>query len=470
MRRELINTSLSVLTQGFRVASVLIFTAWLARKLAPEDFGLVAVVTMLGNLAAMVCNMGFSAYTIQKKNAGESDYQVGFTLNVLFGLLFSIGLFLCSGYIAQVFDDDRLISVIKVASLAFLITSIGVQSKCLLDKRLKFGVVLAVDLLAVVISVSAATAVLWLTGSYWTLVVLTLSRSVLMSFGYLLVSGWLPKFCFDRSAYRESFRFGLNIGIHNWAGFIARNVDKVMVSVFFGQAALGFYENAYKFMLFPISNLRQPVMRVLLPTLSAAKTGEDSRYRYRTVHKMLTYSVVPSMMFLACNAEWTVELILGPGWDLTASLFGILALVGAIQPLVTSTGVVMLSQDRSKSYRHWGIAYAIGSVISMVIGVAFGVKGLAFGYLLFNWITSYWFVRYSFEGSALRQIDFWGAVLIAFIATLPCIIIDLYLNLNIVALFAVWLSFPLWVMVFDKEIRVFVRKLISQRINKKGDQ
>ena len=72
----------------------MVSTMILARILRPEDFGLLAMVTVLTNFALMFRDMGLSTATIQKATITHEQVSYLFWINVLTGLIITI--LLCS--------------------------------------------------------------------------------------------------------------------------------------------------------------------------------------------------------------------------------------------------------------------------------------------------------------------------------------------------------------------------------------
>ena len=80
-----------ILTQGTSFVVSLI----LARLLAPEAHGLIALVQVFLNLSAVFITCGFATALIQKKDADDTDFSTIFYCSLLcsvliYGLLFAI--------------------------------------------------------------------------------------------------------------------------------------------------------------------------------------------------------------------------------------------------------------------------------------------------------------------------------------------------------------------------------------------
>lgn len=89
----------------------------LARLLFPEDYGIIALVTIFISLASVFVQSGLNTALIQKKNADEVDFSSVFYLNLSLAVLFYTLLFFASPSIANFYRQPELKLVLRVLSL-----------------------------------------------------------------------------------------------------------------------------------------------------------------------------------------------------------------------------------------------------------------------------------------------------------------------------------------------------------------
>src|ERR1700745_4316724 len=80
----------------------------LARLLAPEDFGLVAIVTVLTSFAPLLIDFGLGDATTQKSKITEGEVSSLFWLSSGIGLTVAMVVAACSPLIAWLYRDIRL--------------------------------------------------------------------------------------------------------------------------------------------------------------------------------------------------------------------------------------------------------------------------------------------------------------------------------------------------------------------------
>src|SRR5438105_10981330 len=86
-------------------ATTLVVTAILARQLAPEDFGLIALTLLTVNLISYFQEMGLSAALVQRKELENEHVVTAFWLNVTAGLVLGVIGYCLAPVVALIFRE-----------------------------------------------------------------------------------------------------------------------------------------------------------------------------------------------------------------------------------------------------------------------------------------------------------------------------------------------------------------------------
>ena len=97
----------------------------LARLLLPEEFGLIAMLTIFMAIAQSFINSGFGQALIQKQNATHIDECSIFYFNILVGFLAAGLLCLAAPWIAGFYNQPLLIPLTCALSLNLIINAFG---------------------------------------------------------------------------------------------------------------------------------------------------------------------------------------------------------------------------------------------------------------------------------------------------------------------------------------------------------
>ena len=98
-----------------------ISSAFLARLLVPEDFGLVATVLVIFGLISLLFEFGVNWALIQNNNATDDDFNTAWTIRILQALVVSAILMIVAPYIAQWYEDAIIEFIVYIVAAATLI-------------------------------------------------------------------------------------------------------------------------------------------------------------------------------------------------------------------------------------------------------------------------------------------------------------------------------------------------------------
>ena len=153
----------------------------LARLLMPEEFGLIAMITIFISISQSFIDSGFGRALIQKKEITHTDECSVFYFNIFFAFLFAGLLYLSAPWIARFYNQQMLIVLTRVLSLNLIINSFGLVQISLLTKRMDFKSQLKVSILATIISGVIGISMAVNNYGVWSLVAQSLSSNFFRS-------------------------------------------------------------------------------------------------------------------------------------------------------------------------------------------------------------------------------------------------------------------------------------------------
>jgi len=361
-----------VATMGHQVASYVLMIV-LARLLSPRDFGLISLVFVLVKCARMYTNDCFSAALQQRQNPSSSLILSVFWLNIFVGLCFAALLFFASPYVAAFFAEDELAVIAKVFALDFLLSSIGVVPRALLQKQLAFKRVAVLEIGAVVIAGSTACVLAIYGYGYWSLVLFYLLHSFLSSLFAFILAKLRLQMVLDLAELKTIFSYSIHLIGFNTVNFLSRNMDDILVGKFFGAASLGLYSRAYTMMLVPVSHLCNVPGRVLFPFFSTIQHDKD---RIRTIYLetmgMLALIALPGLLILFVISHSMVNVVFGGEWLEMVPFLQVFCLIGIVQVVVAPVGWIYMSLGRTDTMFKVGAVNAILTLSAFCIGILMG--------------------------------------------------------------------------------------------------
>ena len=154
---------------------------------------------------------------------------------------------------------------------------------------------------------------------------------------------------------------------------------------FLGSAALGIYALAYNLMLLPLSRLVYPIQQTLLPALSRIQDDPERIVRlWLRANRLVAALVVPVLVGMAVVAPDFVSVVLGRRWERLVPVLQILTAAAIVQSLGSLSTTILVAAGRSGSLFRFSILSSVLQVSAFVVGLHWGLKGVAFCYVLAN--------------------------------------------------------------------------------------
>lgn len=358
-------------------------TAVLARLLTPADYGLVGMVLALTVLAELVKDLGLSAATVQRKEITHQEVSNLFWINAGFGLVLSLLAIAASPLIAAFYGRDELVAITIALSASFLFGGLAVQHQALILRRMRFGAVGLIEVIATAGAAGAAILAASQDAGYWALVVFYLVLPFLRMTGFWVASPWRPSRYERATPVKPMITFGGNVSVFNILNYLARNLDNVLIGRFRGPTELGLYNRAYQLLLLPLQQINQPVANVAIPTLSFLQ-DDHPRYRsyYRTAVSAIAFVAMPLVVLLAALSNEIVRVLLGDQWLESARIFQVLAFAGLAQTVANTNGWIYVSTGRTGRMAVWALISRPIVMASFVIGLPWGAYGVAVSYTI----------------------------------------------------------------------------------------
>jgi O-antigen/teichoic acid export membrane protein len=333
-------------TQHFGVKAIfLVRLLILARLLSPDDFGLLAISSVVIDVLLRVTNFGMIPALVQRVEADQEHYDVAWTVGILRALAITSVTILAAPIVAQLFAEPRATELIRVLALRPLIDAGASIKVARLTRDLHFRSLAFIELpKALANTLVAVASAQWL--GVWALVAGVLAGSATYLIGSYIVVPHRPRLNFNRHAARSLIQFGRWVFFTSLVVMAGQATLRLVIGRQLGAAELGLYYLAASLAFLPYEIASQVVGQVAFPFYSRLQM--DTRQvslAFRSILTSLSALLVPACALLIALAPSLVDNVLGPEWQGTAAIIGVLALASiadllgsAIAPILEGMG------------------------------------------------------------------------------------------------------------------------------------
>jgi O-antigen/teichoic acid export membrane protein len=403
LRHTVVKGSLAlVFSQGISFGLSMISTLVLARLLTPTDFGLIGMVTVVINFIALFKDAGLSTATIQNSKIDSRQISTLFWINAGISLSLALIILLSSPLIAIFYKKPELTAVTAILSIEFLVQGTIIQHRALLQRHLKFTALAIIDIISQLSMIAVAIVMAALGFRYWALVGGTLASTFTLILLTVYSCPWSPSKMHKGTGVRNMLKFGGRLTLSNFVHYLSRNTDNLLIGRIIGAESLGLYSKSFSLLMTPLNQIRTPLTTLSLPVLSSLKNHTE-RYRsyFRQLLDISISLALPISIYCFLEGDFLIRILLGPKWMSAVPVFKILSVAGVFVALSAAPGLVMLSHGYAKRHLHLTIITATIVAVSFIIGVRFGINGVAFGYTIANFLIMIPLISFAFKGTPI---------------------------------------------------------------------
>ncbi|MDA0728700.1 MAG: lipopolysaccharide biosynthesis protein [Bacteroidetes bacterium] len=362
-----VSLSWQTLNVMLQVGLQLIYMALLARWIAPEDFGVMAIALVVVGVVEIFAQVGIGPSIVQQPHLTPSHIATAWWFSAGLGLVFFAGMYLAAPALSAHYETPALCQVLRWISLSFVISGFSVVSRSLLIKRMDFRALTACALAGMVVGNLGIG--LWMASQgagLWAYVTALLVQNGVLSLGYVWFARIPLHARWDGAALGSLLTYGGRSTVFNLLTYAGAKVDMLMVKESLGWRDVGWYDRAVYLMGLPVTVLGKLGDSVLFSGLSAMQDNRDQlrATSLRGLH-LISLLTLPMTIVLVWQAEGITRLILGPKFDGAAPLAQTLFLAVALRAL-TKLGDANI---RALDGLRWGITIKLVFLGTLAVGV-----------------------------------------------------------------------------------------------------
>jgi len=285
----------------------------LARLLAPEDFGIVAMAAALMGLLEGFVNFGVDLALIQNREAGRKEYDTAWTIRLGQTVLVSGALLAIAPWAGAFYDEPRVEPV--VWALAALMLLRGFENIGVVDFRrdLRFGREFVYRFASKISRAVFAIGFAFAIESHWALVLGMLGGTLTTLILSYVMSPYRPRL--SLAAFKALWSFSQWMLVLNISQVLGAQGGRFLVGGYAPAAVMGAYTVGTELAAMPTLELRAPVQHTIGPGLARIKEN-----RPRAVNAglrsmaMMALLVCPAGFGVFAVADELVRVILGAKW------------------------------------------------------------------------------------------------------------------------------------------------------------
>jgi PST family polysaccharide transporter len=362
-------------------------TVVLARILAPESFGIVAMANVSIETMGLIREIGFGTAFIQRQEKTPDDVALAANTTFLIGLVIN-GLLLASGFfvapaIADFFDQDSLDLILRVMFLTFVFDAVSTIPNLVLQRELEFGKLAVCEIAQSVVYAAVGISMALLGYGVWSLVAAQLSSRMIFTILVFKQSPWSPRLEFSFEITKELFSYGRYIWAFVLLSAAGKVLDKAVVGKFYGAANLGYYSIAFNICNMPATQISSLVNRITFPAFSRIQHDlQLLKKAFLKTYSFVALIALPIAFGLLAVSEPLVLTVYGSKWEPMVPLINVLAFFGMSLSISSITGPIFQAIGKPKVLLYTSILHHFIQISLLILLSEYEVLGICYAVLI----------------------------------------------------------------------------------------
>ena len=359
----------------------------IARALSPDDYGLIATLSIVTALAMNFSDAGFNDCLIRKRDSDKYDFGTVATYNITVSTFIYALLFIFAPQIAKFFHRQELVGIARVLGISIILKAFTLSGFVQLNKNLKFKESSIIALLCSLCSIGITYTMALCGMGYWALalqpVVVAVSNIVFLT----IIAHWRPYFCFKWARFKEMFAYSSNLLISYIITNIGNNLYSVIIGRFFKTSDLGYYNQAHKMQTVPTNGINAVMLTTSYPII-AKEPDDQKRYGlYVNLFKKFNFIMSFLVFFLITASDFVFYFLLGEKWMPSSPLFQIFMIIGLTYPVMTINSNLVKIQGQSNIYRNLAFLRTGLQIVALCVCAPISPKAIVIGQVVASFVS-----------------------------------------------------------------------------------
>lgn len=349
------------------------FAAVMTRILTPEDYGIVAVVTVFTTLFLRLSDMGFGTAVVQRVDLSNDEVNDIFCVTVYIGLILGLAFIILGFPLSAFYKNNVYVPVCVLLSVSVFFNSINIVPDAVIRREELFKKAAIRAFVVSVIGFIVALIMAVLGFKYYALLGQTITTSILTYLWNNHTSKLKFKLGSSIAVIKKIGKYGFFQFVYSFINYFETNADNILIGAMMGSTTLGYYDKAYKLSGYPIGMLNGVISPVLHPVLKNYQNEKKVLLkRYLDIQKLFSIiSMIIVIVCFTCSRE-IITILFGSQWEVSILAFQMLSLSVYPRMMASTAMSVYCSIGNTKILARAGIINTIITALAIFLGITTG--------------------------------------------------------------------------------------------------
>jgi len=353
----------------------------LARRLSPDEYGLVAALALFTAISTTLVGSGYSRALMNKPIVTTEELNTVYYYNIGVGIFLYIILFFCAPLISMYYTKPILTPLSRVLFLTIIFTAFTNTQDFVLTKKMDLNSITKANLFSLLPASLLAMIAAIMGLGVWALVIQALLMSFFKMLTFWYYGKWSSSKIFKYSILKDLFPFSIGVLLMNLVNTIFNNIYSLLIGRFYSIHQLGIYTQGSKYQDIPTGLIYNTFRSVSTPLLSSI--NEDNERLKRVLSKLIkTISLIcfPVLFGMILIAKPLIIALITEKWLDSVPILQILCISGIFTTLNNVLQESILAKGKSQQLLIAEILKKGILVVIILLTLKYGIIGLAWGW------------------------------------------------------------------------------------------
>jgi PST family polysaccharide transporter len=369
---------------------------FLARLLAPSEFGVYVIIVFVVNFLSYFSDIGLSLAIIQKhKEPTKEELSSVFFLKMALSCLIVILIWIFAPFLRNFYPAFSASNVLMTRMLSLIIITGSIRSIpiSLLERKIKYNLISLIDIYGVSIYYVITLAFALMHFGAWSFILGALAKEIGETIVLYIIQPFFPSLTYSRHNVKGMIKFGIYIQGNSLVNFLGSSITPLLGGRAFGTAKVGLLDFAYNIASVP-ELVGVNFGRVAFAGYS--RIQEQKELLLKSIRKSMSMLAILLYIFpvvILCFGNQLVPLFFSNKWIPAVPALYWYSLEVFILPIIIALGQVILAIGKSKEI-FWVtfITAVVGWIGVFFLVHIFGFTGIAIIYTLTTLLLSIFYL------------------------------------------------------------------------------
>lgn len=370
----------------------------LARILAPENYGTLAIVNVFVAIGDALVSGGFGIALVQKKNADERDFNSIYWISIVISSILYGILFVLAPFISKFYSNNELTLITRVLGIRLVVSALNSIQLAYIQKNLLFKKNCIISTLGA-FSSGIIAIILAMTGvGVWALIFQNLASVIITTTILFVFIDWKPKFQCSINSIKEMWGYGSRVFLATTVETLEDNIRTLIVGKVFSAEDLAYYNQGKRFPQLLVNDIVNSTGKVLLPYFSGQQDDlEKNKELMRLSIRVSSFILLPLIFGIVGIADNFISFFLTDKWMPCVPYLRILSLVYLTRSINAVLKNALLAIGKSGVFLFHEIVTSITTIVLIMLAAFYfhSVTLIAWSYVVVSLVDTYIFSYFS---------------------------------------------------------------------------